>query len=141
MWLIAGRAECAPARARLPRGRIPCGRAAFRVVSLTSGMFDARGDPLPAPAGGYGWPFVPLKSGEISTCISHIMLSAMARKIIVARALERAEQRVLDGERLIAQQNELIADLSAAGLDASAFHDTLVHLSKLKVYALNQRLS
>lgn len=104
-------------------------------------MFDARGDPLPAPAGGYGWPFVPLKSGEISTCISHIMLSAMARKIIVARALERAEQRVLDGERLIAQQNELIADLSAAGLDASAFHDTLVHLSKLKVYALNQRLS
>ncbi|MGA8584443.1 MAG: hypothetical protein WB715_11530 [Roseiarcus sp.] len=48
---------------------------------------------------------------------------------------------MLDGERLIAQQNELIADLSAAGLDASAFHDTLVHLSKLKVYALNQRLS
>ena len=58
------------------------------------------------------------------------MLGAMDRKIIIARALERAEQRVLEGGRLIAQQNELIANLSAAGLDASAFRDTLVRLEQ-----------
>ena len=61
---------------------------------------------------------------------SHVMLGAMDRKIIIARALERAEQRVLEGGRLIAQQNELIANLSAAGLDASAFRDTLVRLEQ-----------
>jgi hypothetical protein len=49
---------------------------------------------------------------------------------IIARKLERVEQRVADGERLIAQQNELIANLSAAGLDASAFRDTLIRLEQ-----------
>jgi hypothetical protein len=42
-----------------------------------------------------------------------IMLGPMDQKIM-ARALERAEQHVIDGERLIAQQKELIANLSAA---------------------------
>jgi hypothetical protein len=47
------------------------------------------------------------------------MLGAMDREIIVARALERAEQHVIDGDRLIAQQKELIANLLAIGLDAN----------------------
>ena len=38
-----------------------------------------------------------------------IMLGAMDREIIVARALERAEQHVIDGDRLIA---ESLVDLS-----------------------------
>ena len=60
--------------------------------------------------------------------------------VIKTRALERAEQHVIDGERLIAQQKELIAKL-LAGLDASACGNTLVRLEQLKVYAFNRRLS
>jgi hypothetical protein len=48
----------------------------------------------------------------------------------MARALERAEQHVIDGDRLIAQQKELIANLSAVGLDASACCNTLVRLEQ-----------
>ena len=60
---------------------------------------------------------------------SHVMLGAMDREIM-ARALERAEQHVIDGDRLIAQQKELIANLSAVGLDASACCNTLVRLEQ-----------
>jgi hypothetical protein len=54
----------------------------------------------------------------------------MDRKIIIARALERTEQLVLEGDQLIAQQNELIANLLAVGLDVSAFRNTLVQLEQ-----------
>ena len=50
--------------------------------------------------------------------------------VIKARALERAEERVLEGERLIAQQKELIAKLLAIGLDTSACGNTLVRLEQ-----------
>jgi hypothetical protein len=58
------------------------------------------------------------------------MLGVMDREIIVARALERAEQLVIDGDRLIAQQKELIANLLAIGLDATPYGDTLVRLEQ-----------
>jgi hypothetical protein len=58
---------------------------------------------------------------------------------IMARALERAEQHVIDGERLIAQQKELIANLSDSTQARSATRSS--GLSKLKVYAFNRRLS
>jgi hypothetical protein len=50
--------------------------------------------------------------------------------VIKARALERAEQHLRDGDRLIAQQKELIAKLLAIGLDTSAFDNTLVRLEQ-----------
>jgi hypothetical protein len=68
----------------------------------------------------------------------------MDRKIIIDRALERAEQLVLEGERLIAQQNELIANLLAVGLDVSAFRDTLVRLEQaqsLRVQSASRAVS
>jgi hypothetical protein len=49
---------------------------------------------------------------------------------IMARALERVEQHVVNGGRLIAQQKALIASLSAARLDASAFRNTLARLEQ-----------
>ena len=48
----------------------------------------------------------------------------------MARVLERVERHVFDGGRLIAQQKALIANLSAAGLDASAFRNTLARLEQ-----------
>jgi hypothetical protein len=48
----------------------------------------------------------------------------------MARRLERAEQRVIDGDRLIAQQKELIAKLSAVGLDPSPYRNALVRLEQ-----------
>ena len=65
----------------------------------------------------------------------------MDRKIIIARALERTEQLVLEGDRLIAQQNELIANLLAVGLDVSAFRNTLVQLEQAQSLRFNQLLS
>jgi hypothetical protein len=58
---------------------------------------------------------------------------------IMARALECAEQHVIDGERLITQQKELIANLSDSTQARSATRSS--GLSKLKVYAFNRRLS
>jgi hypothetical protein len=60
---------------------------------------------------------------------------------IKARALERAEQHVRDGDRLIAQQKELIAKLLAAGLDAYACRTLWSGFNKIKVYAFNTRCS
>jgi hypothetical protein len=61
-------------------------------------------------------------------------LPRYARRLWIGRllslALERAEQRVLEGDRLIAQQNKLIANLLAVGLDVSAFRNTLVRLEQ-----------
>lgn len=59
-----------------------------------------------------------------------IMLGIADREMRVARALERAEQHVIDGDRLIAQQTELIANLLAVGLDATAYRDALVQLEQ-----------
>jgi hypothetical protein len=47
-----------------------------------------------------------------------------------ARTLERAEQLVIEGDRLIAQHKDLIDSLLAAGLDASAFRNRLVELER-----------
>lgn len=77
------------------------------------------------------------------------MLGAADREIRVARALEPAEQHVVDGDRgLIAQQQEVIANLLAVGLDATFYSDMLAStvtcsfdLNKLKVYALYTRPS
>jgi hypothetical protein len=57
------------------------------------------------------------------------MLGAMDRETM-ARVLRRAEQLVIDGDRLIARQKELIANLLALGLDATAYQDTLVRLEQ-----------
>ena len=72
----------------------------------------------------------PSNLGRSRACLSTLCSALMDREIIIARALERAEQRVADGERLIAQQNELIANLLAVGLDVSAFRNTLVRLEQ-----------
>ena len=68
------------------------------------------------------------------------MLVAMDRDIM-ARALKRAEQHVIDGERLIAKQKELIASLSAVGLTQARAATRSSGLSKIKVFAFNTRLS
>jgi hypothetical protein len=47
-----------------------------------------------------------------------------------ARTLERAEQLVIEGDRLIAQQKDLIDRLLTAGLDASGFHNRLAELEQ-----------
>ena len=62
--------------------------------------------------------------------MSRVMLGAMDREIIMARALERAEQHVIDGDGLIARQRELIANLLSLGLDAAAYQNMLVQLEQ-----------
>ena len=57
----------------------------------------------------------------------------------MARALERAEQHVIDGDRLIAQQKQLIANLSDSTQARAATRSS--GLNNLKVYAFNTRLS
>jgi hypothetical protein len=47
-----------------------------------------------------------------------------------ARAIKRAEQCVIDGDALIARQKELIANLLALGLDATAYQNMLVRLER-----------
>jgi hypothetical protein len=124
-WLVAARL-----RARFVRTLQPCARLTGRDTRgpMISVLAPLTSNPA-RPASG----LVPLKSGEISGVPIPLMLDAMDRRIVVARALERAEQRVADGERLIAQQNELIANLSALGLDASAFRNTLARLEQAQV--------
>ena len=68
--------------------------------------------------------------GDLERASPTLCSALMDQKIIIDRALVRAEQLVLEGERLIAQQNELIANLLAVGLDVSAFRDTLVRLEQ-----------
>jgi hypothetical protein len=61
--------------------------------------------------------------------MSRAMLGAMDREAM-ARALNRAEQLVIDGDLLIAQQKELISNLLALGLDATAYQDMLIGLEQ-----------
>jgi hypothetical protein len=61
--------------------------------------------------------------------MSRAMLGAMDREAM-ARAIKRAEQQVIDGEALIARQRELIANLSALGLDATAYQNMLGRLEQ-----------
>ena len=49
---------------------------------------------------------------------------------IVARRLERAEQRRIERARLIAHQIELIAKMSALGLDATPYRNMLARLEQ-----------
>jgi hypothetical protein len=117
----------------LPPGRVSCALQQARAATDFRRP-RALAPPVPPPSGrGFcfsaaveaTWrPFL-LFGGLIG-----IMLGAMDREIIVARALERAEQHVIDGDRLIAQQKELIANLLAIGLDATPYRDMLVRLEQ-----------
>ena len=60
---------------------------------------------------------------------SRAMLVAMDRETM-APALRRAEQLVIEGDRLIARQKELIANLLALGLDATAYQNMLARLQQ-----------
>jgi hypothetical protein len=59
------------------------------------------------------------------------MRGAMDREAM-ARAINRAEQHVIDGDELITRQRELIANLLALGLDATAYQNMLVRLEQIQ---------
>jgi hypothetical protein len=57
------------------------------------------------------------------------MLRAMDRKII-ARTLELAEERVLEGDRLIAHQKELIDQMLKLDVDVSVYREALARFEQ-----------
>ena len=57
------------------------------------------------------------------------MLGAMDRKII-ARTLELAEERVLEGDRLIAHQKELIDQMLKLGVDVGVYREALARFEQ-----------
>jgi hypothetical protein len=61
--------------------------------------------------------------------MSRAMLDVMDRAIL-ARRLERAEQRRIERARLTAHQNDLIAKMSALGLDANPFRNMLARFEQ-----------
>ena len=74
--------------------------------------------------------FSPPPSADVRRPLtSRAMVDAMDR-VIVARRLERAEQRRAERARLIAQQIELIAKMSALGLDATPYRNMLARLEQ-----------
>jgi hypothetical protein len=74
------------------------------------------------------------------------MLGAMDPKII-ARTLELAEERVLEGDRLIAHQKELIDQMLKLGVDVSVYREALARFEQnqtlrvQRVYTLKQDLA
>ena len=66
---------------------------------------------------------------KLSSVPLHVMLGVMDRKII-ARTLELAEERVLEGDRLIGHQKELIDQMLKLGVDVSKYREALARFEQ-----------
>ena len=69
-----------------------------------------------------------------SEYLSLLLLETMDRAELMSRMLERAEERVLVAERLIAHQRELINQMLKLGADVSGYREALARFDKIKVH-------
>jgi hypothetical protein len=68
--------------------------------------------------------------GDLERASPTLCSALMDQKIIIDRALVRAEQLVLEGDRLIAQQNELIDQMLKLGVHVSVYREALARFEQ-----------
>ena len=115
-----------------------------KTLSVTMRQTHAAGERMFVDYAGDGVPvIIDRLTGEIRMAQIFVAVLGASSFTFAKASWKQAlpEQLVLEGDRLIAQQNELIANLLAVELDVSAFHNTLVRLEQAQVYTFNQRLS